>query len=185
MIQEHEIPDTLQDWMRGGPWEISCESIWPKVMRFGKTRRKWKPFVVYKRGGEPHQAVPHEMAHMIVCEDKDVMDPMWGMPVWIDLNPSWTHEQVWTELRVLITEAAIAAHIGLDAPQAFPYMAVRQVITTHPSNDPTKPWSEAQNRLYDDAHGLHRTLSIVELWCELKRKYELVRTLQRANDTHP
>lgn len=185
-IYENMPPSRVRDWLDWGVWDdLSDDELgfWDvmqdSVTTFLKTgERGIEPFKIYS-----HRYC-HELAHFIVCQDDQVMDPWWGLEVWTfrEDGLEWFDDNAaFVEIEVLVVQELIKGCSNETAAswaqgQIGPNSKLSGYGRFDTLNEHGK--KEVYDLVYEYGLMFARKWTRLSMWRERNRKTDLVRRLR-------
>jgi hypothetical protein len=164
------IPRPISDWL-AGQWKLdNTDTFWNMV-----PEGKGEILTLYKadswiqeKSPKPEQSVRalHEIAHLIICEDKDVLDPLYGLKHWASsiLPP----DEFKVEFEVCCLAYLLGNHCTRHNCRSSPPTSfIFSKYTTLSSTE--------VNALLP---AIYAKWTVDKAWTELHRKYRLITDLQ-------
>lgn len=163
-------PTEIRDWLAGGPWRISHESIGDRLEAGGRAEL----FTIYPRP-QRGWSEAHELAHLIIAQDHQIFDPTWGYNEFIFGMTRWlSRDCSLNELLVCAVQYTIMVQCGYEFGR-FGYGSIlsREDWPISIVGPYSNMW-EDELRAHLREHGA-KWASVPACWAELQRKYALIR----------
>ncbi len=175
------IPNQIEDWLAGGPWQTKEENFWKHVLN-----QTLEPFTLYTIGYGDGRA-SHEIAHLVELKDlQHLYSPNWGCneftakgvdPEGFMIHGKLSVESSLREIEVGMIESTINYHIGkislFDTENGMLHTA-----NTFYSAPDGLSGRDAENYFKQMFKQYPHWRSIENVWNELQRKYQIIREMK-------
>ncbi len=168
-----DIPKDIEAWMAGAPWVEVRGSLFSAVVFAKKSGIPISPLTIYQTNYADRRS--HELAHLVVCKDSDVLDPYWGVNEFsTDNNPALSKEACKIETEVTVVNRIIDTnfHYGHDPLWVNDKRAV--AITISDSIFPIVGEDVSFEEVVSWASESINKWDLEKIWAELQRKYALI-----------